>query len=95
MTPAEAAARWRLSAGDINSGHAVDYICPSCGSRAAFRVGARGTVTITGQGVTTGFNDIELGTDDYCQCVACDHDGAVPKFKVVGLDAYLIKEAGL
>ncbi len=95
MTPAEAVAKWRLGAPNINGGDAADFICPKCGSREEFHIGAKGTVVLTGHGETTSFYAVELGSDDFCKCGKCGFNDAVPDFKVPGLNAYLIAAVGL
>lgn len=91
MTPAEAAAHWGLSAANVNEGHAKDLVCPACGSRDEFHVGAKGVVVLRNTGEVAEFYAVEVSetNDDYCKCAACEHDGVLSEFRVPGLDDYI------
>lgn len=96
MTPSEAIKRWNLNAGNINAGKAVDFICPKCGYRAQFTIGANGIVVIDGTGEITSFTFYkDFEPDHHCECNECGHPAQVRDFKCKGLDKLLTKMTGL
>lgn len=63
-----------------------NMVCPSCGSREAFKIRMEVTMTLQDQGTEGDYGDSDWDENSYCQCTNCQAEGIADDFTFPGLD---------
>ena len=58
--------------------------CPHCSSDGDFNIQATALFTRVSDEGTETYENVQWDADSYCECCACDHEGTISTFTVLG-----------